>query len=156
MSSSDASIMRILNIAGCWFGGLCNSYIIHLWKQRESLLASQHSSVYVSWGWWYDDTTTVFSCTILSSFETFPTGMRNPLMSPQVWAAEAAVCPVILWRSDTFFIVFFNLHILNNFQVQVSIQKCALTEVVHLYSPSVDSELYISFWLPWRLLLSPL
>lgn len=35
-SAAEASVMTILNIAGCRFGGLHHSYIIYVHTQREA------------------------------------------------------------------------------------------------------------------------
>lgn len=92
-------------------------------------------------------------------------------MSPQVWVVvvvvvvrqhEAAKCPPVLWRADTFFIVLFNLRILNRFQVEVLMQnlfflqslnslpekKCCDVVGEHLCNPPVSLENYSRVCVP--------
>lgn len=119
--SIEPSIMRMFNITWCWAGALYHSHCkLSVTRIHESSV--RHCSVYVSWGWWYDDTTTVFSCINLTSFKTFLAVVSNPLMSLQVRVAvrrhRVAVYSVVLsWHDRFFYCLFSLLHSLDNFKV---------------------------------------
>ncbi len=98
-------------------------------KADETCSPTSISLCNVSWGWWYDDTTTVLSCIIYThKHYTFPTVMRNPLMYPRVQVVvrlcEAADFQLfcVAW-CIFFFNCLLNLTYFLNTQVQKSFGK---------------------------------